>query len=195
MNRQFLPDECHPEAECGGAQPQNAICGQEAKYRHPDSGCDVGKEAMPMSQVESCAASAMNENSGGQITGNLTRRVLVVAGSLFLGLGILGVFLPLLPTTPFLLLAAACYAKGSERFYNWLLNNRWFGNYISSYRQGKGLPLRLKALTISLLWITIGYSAAFVVHSLALRIVLILIAIGVTTHILFIRTLKRSGGD
>ncbi len=120
-----------------------------------------------------------------------TRRIWIILGSLFLGIGILGVFLPLLPTTPFLVLSAACYARGSERFYNWLLNNRWFGNYIRNYLEGKGIPWKSKVATIALLWVTIGCSAAFAVQSLAVRIVLIVIAIGVTTHILFIRTLRQ----
>ena len=116
----------------------------------------------------------------------MKKRALIIAGTLSVGLGILGIFLPVLPTTPFLLLAAACYARSSERFYNWLLNNRWFGNYIKNYREKRGLTLKVKVLTISLLWIAIGYSI-FRVDILTVRIILILIAIGVTTHILSIR--------
>ena len=118
----------------------------------------------------------------------MSRKIFIVAGSLFTGLAIIGIFLPLLPTTPLLLLAAACYARGSDRFYNWLLNNRWFGEYIRNYREGKGIPWKIKAISLTLLWITIGCSAAFAVDMLALRIVLIIIAIGVTIHILYIRT-------
>lgn len=118
------------------------------------------------------------------------KRLLIVAGSIFLGLGIVGIVLPLLPTTPFLLLAAACYARGSERFHSWLLNNRWFGSYIRNYREGKGLTKKLKVTAISLLWITIGCSAALAVDALAIRTILVLIAVGVTIHLLFIPTLK-----
>ena len=125
------------------------------------------------------------------IASTLTRRIWIILGSLFLGLGILGALLPLLPTTPFLVLSAACYARGSERFYNWLLNNRWFGNYIRNYLEGKGIPWKSKAATIALLWITIGCSAAFAVQSLTIRIILIVIAIGITAHILFIHTLRQ----
>ena len=108
-----------------------------------------------------------------------------------MGLGTLGIFLPLLPTTPFLLLAAACYARGSKRFYNWLVSNRWFGNYIKNYRERKALPLRIKAFSIVLLWATIGYSAVFVVSIPLVRAILVGIAIGVTVHITLIRTLHR----
>jgi hypothetical protein len=90
----------------------------------------------------------MKKNEKRQIIGNLSKGVLIIAGTSFAGLGILGIFLPLLPTTPFLLLAAACYARSSERFYNWLLNNRWFGHYIRNYLEGKGVPLRVKVLSI-----------------------------------------------
>jgi len=122
---------------------------------------------------------------------NLSRKLWVIAGTFFVGLGILGIFLPIVPTTPFFLLAAACYARGSQRFYNWLLYNRWFGNYIRGYREGKGIPLKAKVLTISLLWITIGCSVTFAVHIFIVRIILILIAIGVTIHILSISRQRR----
>ena len=118
------------------------------------------------------------------------RILLTTLGILFVGIGIFGVFLPVLPTTPFLLLAAACFARSSQRFYDWLLNNRWFGNYIRNYRDGKGLPLKQKAIIIILLWVAIGFSATFTVHALWVKIVLILIAIGVSMHILSLRTLK-----
>jgi len=121
----------------------------------------------------------------------LRRYLLIIIGTLFLGLGIIGIFLPLLPTTPFFLLAAACYARGSKRFYNWLLTHRWFGNYIKNYRERKGIPLKIKALAISFLWLAIAYSAIFVVHILLVRIILILIAIGVTIHILSVKTLRQ----
>ena len=126
-----------------------------------------------------------------QTTRNLSRWVLIIIGSFFTGLGILGIFLPLLPTTPFLLLAAACYIRSSERFYNWLINSKWLGNYIKNYLEGKGVSLKVKVLSISLLWITVGYSIVFVVNIFPIRVILILIAIGVTIHLLFIRTLKK----
>ena len=124
-------------------------------------------------------------------TGSWIRPLLIVAGTIFVGLAILGIFLPILPTTPFLLLAAACYARSSQRFYYWLLNNRWFGIYIKNYRQKKGMPLKIKILTVALLWLTIMVSVIFAVQSLAVRVILIIIAIGVSWHILSIKTLKE----
>lgn len=132
----------------------------------------------------------MKINDKRKLKSNFSRWVLIIVGSFFAGLGILGIFLPLLPTTPFLLLAAACYIRSSERLYNWLMNNRWIGRYIKNYLEGKGVPLKSKVFSISALWITIGYSVFFVVNIFPVRVILILIAIGVTMHLLSIRTLK-----
>ena len=125
-----------------------------------------------------------------KLTSHLRKWVLIIVGSFFTGLGIIGIFLPLLPTTPFLLLAAACYIRSSERLYSWLINNKWIGRYIKNYLEGKGVPLKSKVLSISALWITIGYSVFFVVNIFSVRVILILIAIGVTMHLLSIRTFK-----
>ncbi len=116
-------------------------------------------------------------------------------GTIFVGLALLGIFLPLLPTTPFLLLAAMCYAKSSKRFYDWLLNNKYFGNYLKNYQEGKGVPLKVKVYSVSLLWGAIICSVIFVVQNIIIVAVLIAIAIVVTFHILIIRTLKQDDSD
>ena len=118
------------------------------------------------------------------------RRLLIVAGTLSTGLGIIGVFVPILPTTPFLLLAAACYMRSSERSYRWLINNRIFGAYVRNYIEGKGMPVRIKIFTILLLWLAIGLSITFGVQNIVIRIVLICVAIGVTVHIGLIKKRK-----
>jgi len=121
----------------------------------------------------------------------LLKWIFISAGTIFLGLGILGVFLPILPTTPFLLLAAACYARSSKRIYDWLINNKWFGSYIKNYQEGKGIPLKVKILTISILWITILFSVFIILQIFWVKILLIIIAFGVTIHILTIETYKQ----
>lgn len=120
----------------------------------------------------------------------IIRAILIIIGTISLVLGIIGIFIPLLPTTPFLLLTATCYARSSDRVYNWLLCNKLVGNYIKNYREGKGVALNIKIITLSLLWATIVFSALFVVSTLLIQIVLIIIAVVVTAHILSIKTIK-----
>jgi hypothetical protein len=122
---------------------------------------------------------------------NLLKGILVGSGTFFLIIGIIGIFIPILPTTPFLLLAAACYARGSKKFYNWLINNKWFGEYIKNYREGRGIPLTVKIISITLLWITIAFSTFIIVSIFLIQIILIIIAIAVTIHILKIKTMQR----
>ena len=121
----------------------------------------------------------------------LKRRLFIIAGTIALGLGVIGIILPVLPTTPFLLLAAICYMRGSQRLYNALLRNRFVGNYVRNYLEGRGMSLRNKIWTISLLWIAILCTAFLVTESLVIRIILAVVLIGVTIHILLIRTLKN----
>ena len=118
----------------------------------------------------------------------IPRFLWVVGGTIFVGIGIVGVFLPLLPTTPFLLLAAFLYARGSERFYAWLLGNRWFGDYLRRYREGRSMTRRHKAITLALLWLGIGASAGFLVPQGWARLLLAVVAVGVTAHILCLGT-------
>ena len=114
----------------------------------------------------------------------------IVLGSISLGLGILGIFLPLLPTTPFLLLTAYCYFKGSPRLYNWLLNHQHFGPIVRNFRENKAIPLRAKIISLTLMWGTMGYCILFLIPFLWVKIVMALIAIGVTYHILSFKTLR-----
>ena len=118
----------------------------------------------------------------------MKRTLLIGIGTLCVGLGFIGIFVPLLPTTPFLLLAAACYARGSQRFYNWLITNRWFGQYIRNYREKRGIPLRAKIIAITLIWVTILFSVFFVVSFVLLKIILVAIAVGVSVYLLSIKT-------
>jgi len=122
----------------------------------------------------------------------LKKQLLLIAGTICVVIGVIGIFIPILPTTPFLLLAAACYIRSSKKFYNWLLNNRFCGTYIRNYIEGRGMPAKVKIFTIILLWVAIGVSICVAALNLIVKIVLIIIAIGVTLHIVFIRARKRS---
>jgi uncharacterized protein len=117
----------------------------------------------------------------------LKRRLFVIAGSISLVLGIIGIVLPILPTTPFLLLAALCYMRGSQQLYNALLCNRFVGNYIRNYLEGKGMSLKMKIWTLSLLWVAILLTVILATESLIVRIILAVVLIGVTIHILKIK--------
>jgi uncharacterized membrane protein YbaN (DUF454 family) len=108
---------------------------------------------------------------------------LIACGSLAVALGVVGIFVPLMPTTVFLLLAAACYARSSEHFYRKLVNSRWLGGYIRNSREGRGMSRREKTSTLVLLWIGIGASAIWSVDAWWLRGLLLLIAVAVTVHV------------
>ncbi len=121
----------------------------------------------------------------------LRKGLLFALGALAVALGFLGIFVPLLPTTPFLLLAAACFIRSSDRAYRWLLTHPWFGSYIRSYREHHAITLQIKIFSISLLWAALGYSMLAVVTALWLRLLLAAIGIGVTIHLLSLRTLTK----
>jgi uncharacterized membrane protein YbaN (DUF454 family) len=124
----------------------------------------------------------------------LKRRLFVMAGTISVGIGVIGIFLPVLPTTPFLLLAAICYTRGSQRLYKALLYNRFIGTYIRNYIERRGMSLKMKVWTIGLLWIAIVSTAVFATESMIVRIILAVVLIGVTLHILLIRTIKNNAG-
>jgi uncharacterized membrane protein YbaN (DUF454 family) len=100
------------------------------------------------------------------------RVALLSAGFVCVGLAALGVVLPLLPTTPFLLLAAACFARSSPRFYRTLLDNRVFGPLIRDWREHRAVPLRAKVMAITAITLVLGSSIAFAVRHPAVRVVL-----------------------
>ncbi|MBD3339572.1 MAG: DUF454 family protein [Candidatus Lokiarchaeota archaeon] len=127
------------------------------------------------------------QNASKKELSKLARGFYFIGGFISLILGIIGVILPILPTTPFLLLSAACFARSSDRFYNWLINNKVLGAYIRHYREGTGMPLKIKIITISLLWITILLSIFLIITILWVKFLLIIIAIAVTIHIALIR--------
>jgi uncharacterized membrane protein YbaN (DUF454 family) len=113
--------------------------------------------------------------------------LLVAAGTAAVVLGTIGIFLPVLPTTPFLLLAAYCFARSSQKLYRMLMQNRLFGTFLRNYLEGKGMSLRYKCLTLGLLWLVMGATGAFATNSTAIRITLLVVAAGVTIHILSLK--------
>ena len=125
------------------------------------------------------------------ISDNVKRILFILIGTLFLGIGCIGIVIPVLPTTPFLLLAAACYLRGSERLHHWMINNRVFGEFIRNYLEGRGIRPIQKVFTLIFLWLMILLSIFYVVDNLLLRILMFLIAAAVSVHILMLQDLIK----
>ena len=123
-------------------------------YNRPFS----GKEGMRKRREKIDYSAEMNKHDSPAV-----RLLFVLLGTLFVLLGIAGAFLPVVPTTPYMLLAAGCYARASTRFYNWLLNNPVFGPAILEWRRRRSLPWRVKLGAIALMSLTLGVSIVFFV--------------------------------
>ena len=122
----------------------------------------------------------------------MIRLILIILGAIALGLGILGIFLPLLPTTPFLLLAAALWVRTSERLYERLINHRYLGTYIRNFREHRAIPLRAKIYALTLLWGTLLYCIfGLFADKLWVQLLLAGVLIGVSWHILSYHTLRK----
>ena len=121
----------------------------------------------------------------------LGKWLLMSLGILAMVVGLIGVVVPLLPTTPFLLLAAACFVRSSDTMYGWLTSNRLFGGFIRDYREQRGVSARAKIVALALLWGVIGYTALTAVDAAWLRVLLVAIAVAVTIHLLRLRTLPK----
>jgi hypothetical protein len=115
----------------------------------------------------------------------------IVAGILSIVIGAIGAFVPLLPTVPFLLLAAYFFAKSSPRLYVWLHTNRWFGKTLSDYRNGKGVPVKVKVYSIALLWVVVGYSLLYMIESTAGKVIMFAVGIGVTIHLMMLKSYNK----
>jgi uncharacterized membrane protein YbaN (DUF454 family) len=120
----------------------------------------------------------------------LIRYALLAIGWLSVALGVIGIFLPVLPTTPFLLLAAACFMRSSQRFYLWLVNHRQLGPWIVDYLEGQGIPLKGKVYAISLMWLSIGLSC-YLVPLFWARAFMLTSAVLVSLYILKQKTLVK----
>lgn len=123
-------------------------------------------------------------------TDHVVKILLNLVGLVAVALGVLGIFLPLLPTTPFLLLASACFMKSSPRLHQWMLNNSLFGEYLTNIQEKKGIPLKGKVVTLVVLWTSMGYSI-YIVRPLMLKGLLAAIGLAVSAWILHMKTLRR----
>ncbi|MBZ9571095.1 YbaN family protein [Methanobrevibacter sp. TMH8] len=117
-----------------------------------------------------------------------TKRTLFFSlGVVLVGIGAVGVALPVLPTTPFIIAAAACFGKSSKRAEKWISNNRYFGSYIENYKNKQGVPIDVKRNSLIFLWIMLIISA-FIINKPIMFIVLAVVGIGVSIHILLLKT-------
>lgn len=124
-------------------------------------------------------------------TNPMMRWIFIISGVVLVGIGILGMFLPLLPTTIFFILAAWCFARSSEKYYRWIHTNKYFGKYLSDYQSGKGMPIKSKIFSIAFLWAGLLVSFFLLTDNLYIRILLAAIGIGVSWHIIYIKTAKE----
>lgn len=124
--------------------------------------------------------------------GRLGRFLWTTLGTLFLGIGIIGILLPILPTTPFLLLATACYLRGSARMHRWMMTNRYFGRQLGDYSEGRGVSRATKVVALVALWGLIGLSALSATENLVIRLILLAVAVAVTLHIITLKTKRGS---
>jgi hypothetical protein len=131
---------------------------------------DVGREGRPLHPV--------------------WRAFLILAGTTALILGLIGIFVPGLPTTPFLLIASGCYVRSSERLYRWLTSRTWYAESVGAFVEKKALPLRTKMITLALVWTSLGYLALFVVESFAAKALILTLAVIKTLLLSLIRTAR-----
>jgi uncharacterized protein len=116
------------------------------------------------------------------------RLMLITSGMLCVGLGAIGIILPGLPTTPFLLLAAYCFARSSEHFHSWLVNHRWFGSYVRNFEEGRGMTRQANATTVLIIWLSFGVTIVFFVPVVWGQVGMVLMACTVSLYIIRLPT-------
>jgi uncharacterized membrane protein YbaN (DUF454 family) len=119
----------------------------------------------------------------------MKKMILMICGWLLLVLAIIGIVLPVLPTTPFVIAAAACFSVGDPQMYHRLETSKVFGPYIEGWRTKQGISAARKASAIATLWVLMGVSI-WITQKLWLTMLLLFIAIGVTIHLLLMKTKK-----
>lgn len=124
------------------------------------------------------------------MAGRFVRPLLIAAGIVLVAVGAVGIFVPLLPTTIFLLLAAGCFGRSSPGAYRWLTTNRWFGPILRDYNEGRGATMRTKVTSIVTLWLGLGL-AAWLLWNPWIDLALAVIGGSVTWHLVRLRTVAR----
>lgn len=122
---------------------------------------------------------------------DIYRIAYLISGFLLVAIGVIGIFLPLLPTTIFLILASACFVKSSPKANEWLRNHKILGVYLKNYQDKTGLSIKTKIFTISFLWTSISLSAFYLTNEFYIKIILLAIAVGVSIHLIMVKTKKK----
>jgi uncharacterized protein len=120
----------------------------------------------------------------------VSRLALITAGTICVVIGAVALVIPVVPTTPFLLVAAACYAKSSDRFYAWLIHHPVFGSFIRNYREKGGITRRQKTIALATFWPAVIISAIFAPANIWVRGFLVAAGVGVTAYLLWLKTVK-----
>jgi uncharacterized protein len=118
------------------------------------------------------------------------RLLFTILGTLFLLVGLLGFVLPLLPATPFLLLASACYVRGSPALHGWLMHKTSVGTYITNIKEHRGMPRKAKIMTIAVLWASLLFSISRT-DTMLLDATLLMVGLGVTALIVRLKTVGQ----
>ncbi|MDR3063631.1 MAG: YbaN family protein [Methanobrevibacter sp.] len=119
----------------------------------------------------------------------MKKKVFLTLGTIFLIIGGVGIFIPVLPTTPLVLLAAFCFSKSSKKAEKWILNNKYFGNYIENYRNKNGVPMDVKIHSLIFLWMVMILSI-IIINKFFITMLLVIIALLVSIHIILLKTKK-----
>lgn len=133
----------------------------------------------------------MKNNILNRISKRAKKWIYIITANFLVMLGVIGIFVPVLPTTIFLILAASLYMRSSKIYYNWLINNKILGKYITDYVERKGMPVSSKVVSITFLWIGISFSVIFLIDTYWVKLLLLAIAVGVTTHLIMLKTLRK----
>lgn len=133
----------------------------------------------------------MQDTEKKSVTGSIKKGIYFIVGVLALGAGIVGVFLPVIPTTPFILLSAWCFFRSSSKIYQWVISNPTFGPTVENYQEGRGITVKTKIRAVVMMWLAITVSVYFFISNIYIIGVLYLIAIAVTIYLYRLPTLKE----
>jgi len=129
-----------------------------------------------------------NPQPKNHVKSDLLRWILICIGWISVAGGIIGIFLPLVPTIPFLLLAVVCFSKSSERFHGWLVEHKHLGPLVRDYLALGGVPLKAKMMAIGMVWISFPTTTFLFIEAFWLKVLLITMATAVTLYLLYLPT-------